>query len=207
MGESPNAGQASIATLFCNQIWKRINELNCGTFPINISAFEATKDNQKIMLRWTTENEINVSHFNIERSEDGTNFLNIGSVKSNAQGSKTYHFEDALKMHSGNKLFYWIQQLDKNGATHYSPVVPISITNKIKVTLLPNPANNYISINGTDLNRIVIVNTSGKVLIKKDLLKGNNNHLLDISALPTGFYSVIMTKENSNTEVQKLVVQ
>ncbi len=207
MGESPNAGQASIATLFCNQIWKRINELNCSIFPLNISAFEATKENQKIMLRWTTENEINVSHFNIERSEDGTNFLNIGSVKSNRQGSKTYHFEDALKMYSGNKLFYRIQQLDKNGATYYSPVVPISNNNKIKVTLQPNPANNYISINGRDLNRIVIVNTSGKVLIKKDLLKGNNNHLLDISALPNGIYTVILTKANSNTEIQKLVVQ
>lgn len=207
MGESPNAGQASITTLFCNQIWKRINELNCGTLPLKITSFIATNTDQKIMLYWTTGNENNISHFIVERSDDGNHFMNIGSRNNNSAITKTYRFEDVEQFYTGKKLFYRIKQVDKSGAIYYSQIVPISISGKTKVIIQPNPASNNIAIIGTDLKRIEIVNNVGKVVIKKERIEGRNNHTFDISALPNGIYSVLITKLKSSFEVQKLLVQ
>ncbi len=104
-------------------------------------------------------------------------------------------------------MFYRIKQVDKSGAIYYSQIVPISISIKTKVIIQPNPASNYIAVIGTDLNRIEIVNNVGKVVMKKEGTQGRNNYLINVCMLPKGIYSVLITKLNSSTEVQKLLVQ
>jgi hypothetical protein len=38
MGEAPSSGSSEVTTLFCNQIWQKINNLDC-TLNVNIHSF------------------------------------------------------------------------------------------------------------------------------------------------------------------------
>lgn len=51
------------------------------TLPVKMASFTATLNpSKKVDLKWQTSSEINVSHFVIEKSTDGANFIDAGVV-------------------------------------------------------------------------------------------------------------------------------
>ncbi|MDQ2751974.1 MAG: hypothetical protein M3R72_03030, partial [Bacteroidota bacterium] len=55
--------------------------------PVSLLSFTASKQTASVLLDWTTTNEINTHHFNVERSIDGIHFSAIGTMA--ALGSST----------------------------------------------------------------------------------------------------------------------
>ena len=45
---------------------------NCTTLPVTFSSFTGSKESNKNILKWTTANEVNNNHFDVERSLDGS---------------------------------------------------------------------------------------------------------------------------------------
>ena len=67
------------------------------TLPLDLLTFTgALQSNNTTLLKWKTENEINASHFVIERSGDGNNYTGIGSVTAvgNSINVSNYTFTD-----------------------------------------------------------------------------------------------------------------
>jgi alpha-tubulin suppressor-like RCC1 family protein len=54
--------------------------------PVKFGFVAAEILNNQLLVKWNTLNETNNSHFEIELSNDGTNFLNVGKVDSKAPG-------------------------------------------------------------------------------------------------------------------------
>ncbi|MEI2822736.1 MAG: hypothetical protein V9F02_04830 [Chitinophagaceae bacterium] len=50
------------------------------TLPVTLTSFIATLNSNSVNIKWTTASEMNVSHFVLERSIDGTNFSEAGLV-------------------------------------------------------------------------------------------------------------------------------
>jgi hypothetical protein len=69
------------------------------TLPLTLLNFTASRNNNVISLTWQTSNEVNTSHFNIQRSADGLNFTNAGNVtaKGNSTLTNNYSFIDDAK--------------------------------------------------------------------------------------------------------------
>src|SRR4030095_10449989 len=56
------------------------------TLPLDLLTFTGRlQNNNSVLLNWKTENEINTSHFVVERSADGNNFSGIGNVSANGR--------------------------------------------------------------------------------------------------------------------------
>jgi hypothetical protein len=55
--------------------------------PLHFLTFKGSLQNNAALLQWETANEVNTSHFVVERSIDGINFNPIGTVA--AAGSST----------------------------------------------------------------------------------------------------------------------
>ncbi len=73
------------------------------------------------------------------------------------------------------------------------------------VSIYPNPVSegklNIVFTNKpTSISTVNIYNTNGKLVLRKDLLKSINNHIIDISNLTKGvyFYSIINRNEKSS---------
>ncbi|PBQ31849.1 hypothetical protein CNR22_08730 [Sphingobacteriaceae bacterium] len=83
--------------------------------------------------------------------------------------------------------------------------------NQLKVTIYPNPSNGETSIimnaNNSGKATVSIVNTLGQVVYKKatTLNSGENTLQLDVKALATGVYNVVIDSEQGST-VKKLTV-
>lgn len=184
---------------------------NC-LLPLTFLNFNAVKQNNKIQLSWKTANEINTSHFSIQRSTNAVNFTTIGKV--NAAGSSlqsSYGFADDISQLKTNKVYYRLQQEDKDGKITLSNIVVVSIAaGTAQFTMLPNPARNYFTVipdGSIDLTNatITISSLTGKLLIKQKL-QNNGEQKINISALSKGMYMVnIIT--NSSIQTQKLIVE
>jgi hypothetical protein len=87
--------------------------------PVTLISFTARENNSRAALEWVTASEQNSSYFSVEKSTDGVNFTEIGTV--NAQGNSsnpiTYGFEDN---HFNEASYYRLKMVDKDGTFKYS---------------------------------------------------------------------------------------
>lgn len=188
------------------------NNNNC-TLPITLLNFNAIKQNNKVQLSWKTASEVNTDHFNIQRSSDAVNFTNIGKVTAAGLSSSqmSYSFADDISQLKTTKVYYRLQQEDKDGKITLSNIAAVSISgNALQFLMLPNPARNYFTIipdGNIDLNKttISISSIAGKLLIQQKL-NGMGTQRINISSLPKGIY-IVSFITNGNIQTQKLVVE
>lgn len=183
------------------------------TLPLTLLNFNAVKQNGKVQLTWKTANEINTQSFSIQRSITANDFTTIGKV--NAAGSSavqnSYNFMDDIAALKANKIYYRLQQQDKDGKSTYSNIVAVSISGgAIQFSILPNPARSYFTVitdGSADLANatVSIVNLSGKKVLTQKLGSGSQQQI-NISSLPKGLYMVNIVT-NTGVQTQKLVVE
>jgi hypothetical protein len=93
----------------------------CPTTLITLASFEATAGNNKIILEWTTESEIDNAGFNIYRAESEAGpYVKINASLIPAQGSSAggaaYKFVD--KGVSNRQIYYYkLEDIDFNGTS------------------------------------------------------------------------------------------
>lgn len=129
-----------------------------GLLPLHLLDFEGYRRQQSVELLWKTTDEQNTSHFEIERSSNGTIFQKIGTVQSqNAPGTHTYHFNDDRPVKGVN--FYRLKQVDLDGRVTYSKIIRILFDSYgTPVTIYPNPATDVINIDFGGRQKTVLVN-------------------------------------------------
>lgn len=171
--------------------------------PVELTQFEAIQTEEcGIDLQWATASEINNSHFEVQRSEDGRNFFTIGSVDGAgyAYKAQTYSFMDYSPMSVG---YYRLMQVDYDGEVWYSEVQTVRLNCGDlfnTVTISPNPVvdNLTIQIDSKEANPATdyqIIDVAGKVILngKIDLNKGFNQQTIDGKNLDSGIYFVQFT--------------
>ena len=149
--------------------------------PIELVSFDAqTIEGSKNHLTWRTASEKDNSHFDIERSTDGTTFHSIGQVKGNNKPSR-YQFVDNQPFATS---YYRLRQIDFDGTETVSKVVSVVLKGKGKgLTIYPTLVSNGIlsvDTEGADYN---IYNIVGQ-----QVQRGKTTQRLDVSALAKGTY-------------------
>ncbi len=109
--------------------------------PVNIISFNAYQEGNKVLLKWTSLNEVDVDHYEVERSANGSQFNTIGKVTArNAGTSAAYEFPDGQPYTGDN--FYRIKVVDKNGSISFTKIIRISLTGTLpSITVYPNPVS------------------------------------------------------------------
>lgn len=171
--------------------------------PTNLTSFKAKKENSRVLLNWESTNEINVSHFNIQRSENGKEFIIIG--KTNAKGSGAYSFVDK-DFAITTITYYRLEIVDKDGLKTHSNVQIINNASTIaNNAIFPNPAKEHITITG-NFQEVKIINSIGKTLITKQTNVGQLQNIVNISNLTKGIYFVQCISKDK-TVTHKLLVE
>ena len=88
--------------------------------PLSLISFTANYRDGSTWLYWQTASEQNSSHFDIERSIDGINFLSIGNViaAGNSSFIKNYDFNDQHSQKGVN--YYRLKMVDVDGKYNFS---------------------------------------------------------------------------------------
>lgn len=162
---------------------------------LKLVSFEALLKNNTLDVSWKIMGEVNVSHFEIERSIDRISFEKVGVQEANGTGN--YSFNDNI--FPSGKIYYRLKIIDIDGNAGYSVVkaVSVPITGVSEITSIrgmivyPVPSIGLIHI--ADKNKTLIAGlfrvftTTGKIVIETD------SNPVDIHSLPPGLYLIHAT--------------
>jgi hypothetical protein len=117
--------------------------------PIDLLSFSGECLSNQIRLNWETASESNNDYFSVERSSDGINWTEIGTINAagNATSSRKYFLDDVNKY--SEISYYKLIQHDFSGVSRsFSPIsVKNCFTDNVLLPIFPNPAHNAININ------------------------------------------------------------
>jgi len=117
--------------------------INDPPLPVELLSFDATQQNDQVLLEWTTALEINSDHFEVLRSLDGIQYETIAHVA--AQGrSSSYSLVDFDAL-TGIR-YYKLKSVDKDGKFGYSGAITIQSGRESEVRLYPVPAENVVTV-------------------------------------------------------------
>ncbi|OJJ22517.1 hypothetical protein BKI52_07500 [marine bacterium AO1-C] len=141
--------------------------------PVDLLKFDATLINEKVVLDWTTINEIDAAYFEVQRSIDGINFTTIGRVPAKGLGTNAYEYIDGAPALGMN--YYRLKQVDINRLNHESRIVEVNVTSEAKFSAYPNPI-----VGGKELNisvlgvnnaqaEVTLLNLQGQSVLRRKL--------------------------------------
>ncbi len=122
--------------------------VQCASFfvPVEWLTFDAEymQSGQAVSCRWSTASELDNDYFTIQRSPDGEQWQNIGTIdgSGSSQVVNKYLFNDQSPIRGLS--YYRIKQTDFNGESKYSEIRSVHRENQLQ--LFPNPANDLLTI-------------------------------------------------------------
>ncbi|MES1217606.1 MAG: hypothetical protein ABUT20_19010 [Bacteroidota bacterium] len=135
--------------------------------PVKLLSFSAAKKDDDVQIKWTTIEEIQMDHYEIERSADGRNFATIGTVSSQQQLLQAdYSYNDKNPL--PGTAYYRLKMVGIAGDVDYSRIVPIHFGSQNRIALYPNPLMQGQNLNiikqGAEPVTILFYNVSGQQL-------------------------------------------
>lgn len=184
--------------------------------PLIINQFNGNYDDGFIQLGWNTYSEINIDHFDVERSTDGINFRQVGrvtTVSGQLNSNINYRYLDITAPRGTN--YYRLAMVDNNGNYTYSKSIMVNVDIKgISVMIVyPNPFSRrvQIRINSDKAEKVAIniINSSGVLMSTQEAhthVGDNNIAISRVDNLPGGVYyiEVVSSTRSLKTKVMKL---
>ena len=164
-----------------------------GIIPVSLVSFNATLSNGQTKLYWTSNNEINVANYVVEKSMDGRSFSNLGNVIAINASSNSYSFTD-INFITGVS-YYRLKIMDRDGQFKYSNTIAINNQVKNNLTIFPNPVSNnlYVSFSkATEGATLEMYSMDGKKMNEYKLAKDAIQITINTATLPKGNYNLVL---------------
>lgn len=161
----------------------RSRTLMIAPLPVDLVYFTGKKINEKNVLTWQTSNEVNNAGFNIQLSEDGDNFENIGFVKGAGQSLINRDYNYVHQTNHSKTLFYRLEQVDFDGQKNLSHVVQIKNNHQGNPFVI-EMRNDRLYIESYEQARVQLYNALGHLIRQLDLQEGEN--IIETEDLPRG---------------------
>jgi type IX secretion system substrate protein/G8 domain-containing protein len=182
------------------------------TLPVTWVSFTAVRNGGTVSLNWITANEKNNSHFEVERSTNGSDWNTLATVaagETDTQDSYTYTDETA----TATQTLYRVRQIDEDGQYSYSKIVTVDGTETIskttaKTTIFAAGKTINIRFDEPVSNKITVrlVSMGGQVLQQQAVEAASGATTLAASNLPAGIYVVYVTDGKSWSAAQKVML-
>ena len=169
--------------------------------PITIISFNGVRQDNSVKLTWETENEIDFSNFEVQRSTGNNVWQTIATINAGNTGGRNNYTATDVNPDKGINL-YRLKENDKTGTYKYSGIVKINFAKVFNVTAYPNPATNQIIIQADKkITSINLADLNGRVIKEFSI---SNNNTYDISTIPSGVY-FLKIYNGENAQVIKII--
>ncbi len=188
--------------------------------PLELLSFKALLEtNSRVGLTWKTSQEVNVSHFDIERSTNGINFTKIGqkTAVGNSQVEQTYYYPDKNLPAGATVLYYRLKMIDVDNSYKYSPVEVVRLAaGNGDWKLYPNPSTiqgyAYLQVPAdVAVKEVQFYDESGRLMSshRQNGVAGNGATIiqLPVQLLSSGYYSVRAVCINGLVKTFKFTIQ
>jgi len=206
-----DANAGSIAEKRFRIVFKPITVL-----PVSVTSIKATLQSKQIAVEWRVENQINIRHYEVEKSVNGRVFVKAATlVATGVNGSAvSYSWLDVNPAAVVN--YYRIKSADFTGTFKYSAIVKVAIGKSVPaITVVPN------LIDGNTMNlqftsqpkgkytmRLLSNNGQAVYSIQQTHSGGNDLQTVNLPAsTPNGAYQLEIIAPDNSRQLQKLVIQ
>ncbi|XZF14525.1 T9SS type A sorting domain-containing protein [Chitinophagaceae bacterium MMS25-I14] len=164
-------------------------EVSTSTLPVTLTGFSASPEaGCTVQVQWSTATETDFSHFELERSADGSHYGQIATIAAKGQNSN-YLFTDAVPL-DGTSV-YRLKIIDKDNSYEYSKIAAVSnaCERALHVQVYPVPATRVVSVKGIPAGaKIVVCNAAGQLVAVKEAAAEAED--IDIQHYAAGVYLV-----------------
>jgi hypothetical protein len=174
------------------------------TLPMALLTFEVEKKVNMVGLHWETATEKDNDYFSVERSTDGSEWLEIlqvdGAGTTNQQRTYTTADEHPLP----GIQYYRLKQVDWNGDALYSDIesVNFAMQSKDEIGIYPNPSTGKFRVFIPESNvkhaTMRLHDFSGHTLLESNDVNGAVIEV-DISTYPAGVFLLEMEIDGETT--------
>ncbi|MBK7124178.1 MAG: hypothetical protein IPH68_16200 [Chitinophagaceae bacterium] len=179
--------------------------------PLKIISFTAGQLNDHTKLNWTISNELNVDHYELERSDDGIHFYTIYAHNPyNRNGTEFYSYND-MNIIKGT-AYYRLKVYNRGSSIHYSHIVTVSANSNTKLFyVITNPVDDMIQVYANTAVKgtynYTIANTGGQVMQSGILdIEYTGVYAIPLrSVLATGAYILVL--QNEDNRLQRMVIK
>ncbi len=185
------------------------SKINLVPVPVKLVKFTAVKLNKnKAKLDWESDNEINVSNYEIQAGTDGIHFTKVDAVAAKNSSTRTIYTANENLL--GAITYYRLRIIDIDGAYTYSPVVMIKEGSDL-ITVYPNPikAGSQLQIKYQSRPAGAVAqlsNSQGLVAGTQKLVSGMN--YMPTNALSSGVYMLRVIDSNNKTiAAEKILIE
>jgi hypothetical protein len=179
--------------------------------------FKGVVIDQQIELSWATMMESGIDYYEIQRSGDGMNFVDIDQMDSKMTISTNdfqlnYQYADAHPLPGTS--FYRIQIVGKDGSINQTAVVQIINSVITGTRIYPTIVQSNTLFVESDKNlrevKMEFFDLSGNKISETNLPSLNGRQIVHLSKagnLPTGTYVARLTANGQNVKSQLVIVQ
>ena len=173
------------------------------SLPVTLLSFEATKEEERALLTWSTSQEINNHYFQVQRSDDGIHFYDLGKVLGNGTTTTTQYYSFTDDKPFQGTTYYRLKQVDFDGKWEYSVIRAVFMKGTWQV--FPKPASDVIYIVAPLLeegnNTYSLFNLAGQALESGTFAAQKT---LDLSRYANGFYILVLKDAKGNSWIEKI---
>ncbi len=175
-----------------------------------VNNFSGSKQNDVNVLNWQITSDVNLDHFELQRSVDGQDFSPLSEIPVTANISYSYTDNDATSALSTE--YYRLKSVYFDSSVIYSNIVSIKTNIRAwRTSILPNPVQNILNLKiespVADNATILITDVSGRQTMKKriSISAGVNSFpIIESASLADGIY-LISIFSSQKTETIKMV--
>lgn len=182
--------------------------------PVEYAYITAEKVGTMAKINWQTFQEINSTHFDVERSLDGKNFQALGIVPSQGDQGGTYVYTDTEPRNGVN--FYRLRQYDSDGSNRISKVVAVSFGEEdiVLTKLYPNPVqvSDFIKLElgipKGQSARVIVMDALGRPVFQDQIPAGETlrNYSIPTDKWSGGVYFLKVSTDLNQQLVRRITV-
>lgn len=216
---TPNATTSStaaeISSTNCTGFsWFNIGTWNDQALPVELTSFTSECSETGTLISWQTASEHTSSAFEIEKSRDGMNWMNLTTLAAagNSTALINYTYTDTDK---SGLVYYRLLQVDQDGtAKTYGPISSNCSNIGISLKTFPNPSAELFTISiesevPMPAAQIIVKDLFGRVVATKpvSIVEGSTQVELSNVTLQGGIYTVSLEENGKVIYTAKQLMQ
>ena len=171
--------------------------------PVELLRFEGKLNHTEAHISWETISEINISHFEVERSLNGVDFEKVIRESGRGVTAGPQSYEVSTDQAGYEPVYYRLRLVDFDGSFSYSEVISLSRPAGLHA-LFPNPFSDRLMLNLEANADVSIRSALGNWLISFSAEKGQINLAPYMSDFSNGLF-LIQISSQGKVETQRVV--
>lgn len=205
---------ASGVSFFGPEMEEFVNGGGSVPLPVELVSFDSEITGSAVRLSWLTASELNNDYFSVQRSENGVDFYEIGTVQGNGTTDEMHSYSFADRNPFSSIQYYRLQQFDYDGASeiHKTIVVDLNEFNAPRsAEAFPNPTTDEVNLRfdrQTVIAELNLVDLSGKIVAQL-AAKGESGMEFGskLPQLEKGLYFIRFRTDSGEQGVRKLYIE